>query len=490
MDPSQQAMNSSQRGMPSEQDMYLAQQGRYLPRPVALSSQQGMSSSQGAMPPQQAMYPAHAAMYPPRPAMPFQQTRYQPPPLVLSSPRPMRSQRSQPEMHLPRQVMESSRQAMQPQQVMYLPRPVALPSQRTMISSQTVARRPEPQFHLFSRLPAELRIKIWEFCLPNRVVELNHPQWVAQKDKCTGTWTSKRNTLPPAISQVSHEARVVATRAAVRERQIDPQRQIRRTFGFWFQRNRDIVMMYQKDESGTTIRYNDYPFSVKGMEWLQEKALDTAIYSTMINPWGSRAGTLTADPGMHHAPITGWYDPLIIVETIPIHAKEADVRAAGVFGAMADEPIQLVDPADATLLERYRWLCMDRPGTQTESVIRFFNNFTGGRQQVDNLRQHLDWWVKQGKGRELWRKWKAAKDEGFAGIEYPESIWKTRTGAEFPTLNEGVLTMWSPDGCVNLNLFSPNEDHPWVKEKLAGASFTPRIMFRWCGAECWTRRWR
>ncbi|OOQ84150.1 hypothetical protein PEBR_31549 [Penicillium brasilianum] len=375
------------------------------------------------------------------------------------------------------------------QQAIYLPWPTFLSSFRGMNRSRTAARPPEPHFHLFSRLPAELRMKIWEFCLPNRVVELNHPRWVAQKDKCDGTWTAKRNTLPPAISLVNHESRMVAIRAAVHEGQIDPKHQVRQTVGFWFQRNRDIVMMYEKDEPGAVNRINDYPISAQGKQWLQSMAVDTAIYSVMINPWGSRAGMLTTDPGMHHAPDSGWWDPLIIMETIPIHAKEADVRAAGVFGAMLDEPIQLVDPDDAILMERYRWLCMDRAGTQTSSVIAFFNNFTGGRQQVDNLRQHLNWWVKLGKGREIWRRWKTAMDQGFAGIEYPENIWRAPSGAFVNMLDERVLTQHSPDGGVNLYMFSPNEDHPWVRERLAEASFTPRIMFRWCADECWTHRW-
>lgn len=44
-------------------------------------------------------------------------------------------------------------------------------------------------FHLFNRLPAELRIEIWKMAIPQRVIEVNHPQWLANEMHCHGQQT-------------------------------------------------------------------------------------------------------------------------------------------------------------------------------------------------------------------------------------------------------------------------------------------------------------
>lgn len=62
-------------------------------------------------------------------------------------------------------------------------------------------------FHYFSRLPPEIRIAIWKFCLPNRVTELVYPD---NSDYCQLRHASSLNSKPPIISRVCHESRQVA----------------------------------------------------------------------------------------------------------------------------------------------------------------------------------------------------------------------------------------------------------------------------------------
>ncbi|KAJ5323306.1 hypothetical protein N7476_001906 [Penicillium atrosanguineum] len=63
----------------------------------------------------------------------------------------------------------------------------------------------------FPDLPAELRLMIWSYSLPHRVVELDmSTQAVGPPLPCGLTLTSTLNGLPPLISRVCREARAVA----------------------------------------------------------------------------------------------------------------------------------------------------------------------------------------------------------------------------------------------------------------------------------------
>lgn len=77
----------------------------------------------------------------------------------------------------------------------------------------TSTAMPSREFHLFSRLPPELRRAIWKDCLPNRVVEWEPPYIFSQ------TWPemmfdeiniSKPNSRPPILTEVCWESRQVA----------------------------------------------------------------------------------------------------------------------------------------------------------------------------------------------------------------------------------------------------------------------------------------
>lgn len=74
---------------------------------------------------------------------------------------------------------------------------------------------PPTTFHLFSRLPPELRDLIWFFCLPRRVVPLDDPlfhSWNQDEQQC---WVGcrqldRRAKAPPFTASVCREARRVA----------------------------------------------------------------------------------------------------------------------------------------------------------------------------------------------------------------------------------------------------------------------------------------
>lgn len=69
-------------------------------------------------------------------------------------------------------------------------------------------------FHLFPRLPTELRLAIWRLCLPRRVVELDYQRddlFFGSPPPCAKNMAvTDANTRIPALSLVNREARRIA----------------------------------------------------------------------------------------------------------------------------------------------------------------------------------------------------------------------------------------------------------------------------------------
>jgi hypothetical protein len=204
-----------------------------------------------------------------------------------------------------------------------------------LMDSQTPVSSLETGFRLFRQLPAELRIQIWKMALPNRIVEANHPQWLAALMQCDGNWTSRTNKLPPEVARVSWEARQVALESTTIHNR----------------RNREIVVVYRDGDDLPDEMLSDYKNSATEMaicqNWEHGHAMDQL-----------------ADYGCN--------DPLVVFTVVPIHAKKADVLASGLFGNLGDTPIQLVDPFNEELIVKFRQLFVGHGVPQSRPAISFF----------------------------------------------------------------------------------------------------------------------
>lgn len=345
-----------------------------------------------------------------------------------------------------------------------------------------------PEFRLFGSLPAELRIKIWKFCLPHRVAEINHPRWLGQGKTCKGGWTSKQNNKPPAIAYVNWEARHVALKSAREGSAIGPENEFHPTWGSWFQKDLDSVLLYRPDdgEEVSSSLLIDYRFSEGLLKELKNNSYGTAIRTGKSSATELRLTEFESDEGMQSAPKNGWDEPMIVMEAVTIHAKKEDVLAAQLFGKLADEPIQLVDPFDGELLDEYRQLAVKSRVPQSTLTSEFFDSHTGGENRAKLFRQSVRVWIEECRARELWPKWQLARAQGFQGIPRPETIWSRRAvGPTVDMLDEDALIQGSLDGGINVTRFGVNEMHPWVRANLVRTGFTPRILIRWCGKTCW-----
>lgn len=116
-------------------------------------------------------------------------------------------------------------------------------------------------FHLFPRLPQEIRDAIWRECLPRRVIEIHFPTEEEALDlplesdddgrpidrelSCLMRNTSMINAKPPIISRVCRESRGVAFETgAILEHPRDPQEPLlyHRIKKHWVDRARDTVV--------------------------------------------------------------------------------------------------------------------------------------------------------------------------------------------------------------------------------------------------------
>ena len=238
--------------------------------------------------------------------------------------------------------------------------PSALPMTFTMPA-------PPDTFHLFPRLPTELRLAIWRECLPHRVVDLDDQFDHLTYDDDLQCQNTGRTLLigaqPPVITRVCSEARAVAfeTGGPVPD-QLDRDAegwfswQCTRYPNPWCDRARDTVYRHW-DQIGDI----DAPSSgdpLLNLLWVAgQTKLDAACFS-----WGilSSAARVTFDRrkwtwaelaevlGRRQSWMVRLGDPIII---------HADIKtASGLFGLLGDARVQLVDVDDEAKIEEFRAL--------------------------------------------------------------------------------------------------------------------------------------
>ncbi|GLI78287.1 hypothetical protein PoHVEF18_006597 [Penicillium ochrochloron] len=230
----------------------------------------------------------------------------------------------------------------------------------TMINIKSPAASSGPQFHLFSRLPAELRIMIWQMSLPEKIVEINHPSWLAQQTQCNGQWTEKKNISLPKIAQVSWEARKIALGDIAKA-----------PVGLHGRKN--IVLAYEDGDNRPEEIVQNY----------EDSAIDMAICTNHNGDW-SHSFQLNL-PSDHQLT-----NPLVVICIVAIHAKKEDVLSSGVFGNLGDAPIQLLDPIDEERIVKFRQLCVAHGIPQSKPDIAFLKRWTRSPEKLRLFRAMVE----------------------------------------------------------------------------------------------------
>ena len=220
-------------------------------------------------------------------------------------------------------------------------------------------------FHLFPRLPTELRFAIWRLCLPhNRVMELDEQSvdliWEECPCPCSKNWQiSWTNRAPPTITRVCHESRAVAFETGSPQQlpdftNSDTERFSNYQIGTpWLDKVRDPVHLNW--EPFVDIEWQSYEWG-DPVRCLMAIAARTRsgrasimlgllqVFQLRERPEESHPHYRWTRSGLADLMRTRESWDVVILEPVIIHADAE--AAAGPFGLLADARVQLVDADD------------------------------------------------------------------------------------------------------------------------------------------------
>ncbi|KAJ5152805.1 uncharacterized protein N7482_009283 [Penicillium canariense] len=213
----------------------------------------------------------------------------------------------------------------------------------------------ERTFHLFPRLPAELRLAIWRECLPRRVSELEAPlsddvfDWIRRSPStwnkplpCDLTHTSFANQCRPMIALVCRESRAVVLEN-----------------GFYMGEADDFPYPDEVDWIGW-CELKQWIDPTRDLSHLNYCPGNEALWYIDGNPlvdlawqatWVHRGGSL-------RLPLLGYCDTkdlkilqkqpswIVVMRVFVVHASRRFGAVSGMFGLLGDAPVQVVDVAD------------------------------------------------------------------------------------------------------------------------------------------------
>lgn len=202
-------------------------------------------------------------------------------------------------------------------------------------------------FHCFPDLPAELRLMIWRYCLPHRIVELDDPQdHTPGPFPCGLNLTTYLNGRPPLIARVCRESRDVAlrSRSIISEEGMPEEAR----WDSWTH-----LTVPPIDPSRDMVHINWEPGSA---EYFDEgsSAYHLIWYATQV----ARGGSLM----MRNLRFLEWneFDALsqlpswmVVTRVIIIHARLEYAAKTGLFGLLGDELVQIVDVSDEAKVKAF-----------------------------------------------------------------------------------------------------------------------------------------
>lgn len=326
------------------------------------------------------------------------------------------------------------------------------------------------EFTYFPLLLAELRIMIWNFCLPIRVVELEYDILRRWGHLDPYFWSSNKiNSTPPGIMSVCHEARQIALeegsylyRDPNSESQVISTRSPRPSCG-WVTPKTGILHL-DWDFTADVFGYNHpdgRPTAFDLLVDLAKKFRAAAVRDMIIYPFGCEPDFQGLLHDNHLEKFDARKEWLVSLPQIPICAPKSVVIESGLFGRHGDEPIQLIDAFDHETIEKYYRLWLEASKTYKTSRSPFKEILL-----QDDFNKQVQRWSDNVKT--YWVAGKYITDKAL-NKEVPEGLF---VGSENQPVDFGQAADFrQPLG----------EDLPWVKEKLESMPvFRPMVMFRFC----------
>ena len=377
----------------------------------------------------------------------------------------------------------------------------------TVTNIYQASRMANNSFHYFVQLPVEIRLLIWELCLPYRTAELDPPWHILGGEEsrqiCNSVSTMQHNAQIPAIASINSESRQVALRHGFKlERDTTYLRS--EPSSIWVQPRRDVFHsnwvgdswveavkgnrpecefnynMWEAEEHGMQQTFSVvadmfHPFNLMALldpienassPWIRTKCNPALRYHchTQIDTLNEDLDCMAKYIRCDGLPRT--LDVAIVA--VSLHITRDEALKSGLFGLLGDAPVQMVDVKDTDRLGQFENLFQAHALEKEPGVQALFGELGSSR-----FLGAVELWTREAEWLILGAMWRCARDDKEELLGDPEYAWT-------PYLLEREIILMSK--------YLPNESHPWVKRsRQLMPKLRPRIMVRCCTNQCYIK---
>ncbi|KFY84540.1 hypothetical protein V500_09225 [Pseudogymnoascus sp. VKM F-4518 (FW-2643)] len=387
--------------------------------------------------------------------------------------------------------------------------PTLAPVPGVMIMVNSTQQQPAQSFPLFPQLPVELQRRIWELCLPARIVELDLQGAGIVPTSCILQSTSQANSRIPLALRICRESRSVALLAGASKLYDDDCKHSDAPKWEALNDIRDLWVTPPTDVLHLNCNYpydgGWYNFCGKPLLLLLWLARQNCHYTCM----SIVAPLVLGFDRYEGAEFMGGFDEnfevlaeaggpyLTTLCVVSLHpGLDAALWKEGgmLFGRLGEERLKLVEAGDETALQAYHNLWAAGPVEDREPA-QFFD--------LAVSRHESEWLPRVARWKErLVTKWvnhhlmKAEKENGCASIQDPQGVWRAPMKDERNIVLKGDSGPFSDymrpgpwPGPSDVTTRVPNKEHPWVAGVLRDMPcFEPVVMFRLCEDKCYAHK--
>ncbi|GAW25064.1 hypothetical protein SAMD00023353_0102770 [Rosellinia necatrix] len=217
-----------------------------------------------------------------------------------------------------------------------------------------------PLFHYFPLLPAELRLKVWRYCLPFRVIEVYDAPQASLLCAVPGIVESlpSLSLEPPIISRVCREARnVVLSRGGIQPIGLKHMRA-------WFDTRTDIIsidpehVLFFVLRGNGLMRRQDVSAILQG--YISDPTIPLAISSQLIE--GGWECLLQCKGTQRRRSVVRWAmecmsqrtECVVVLDHAAVHLDYDYACACGLWGLLAESSLAYVDAQDPAQIQKLR----------------------------------------------------------------------------------------------------------------------------------------
>ena len=343
---------------------------------------------------------------------------------------------------------------------------------------------PRRGFPLFLNLPYDLRLQVWETCLPVRIVEFDPPAASPLRDEsaCTLATTSRLNTQPPVVSRICRESRRVFI-SQYRVLALDLENHDATVLDRWsglhpderFIRASADTINLDKDacSAGERRILGD---GLRKLASLAPGVPRISLAAWVVYPVDEDQAALSAMcRGLSFASsaaIRGVKDYLVVLADVTMHIPSMEDDACGLFGLLGEEPVKAVEATDTGRIADYHRLWEESGSPEDSEAAAFF----GEASDPARFLEKVEWWQHRATRQFLWDRRPDNKDGLFVVMEGQKEAWECEMGARY------ALASIAPRDILRVTF---DKTHPSAAGLLPRMPrLTPVVILRMCNQEC------